>query len=558
MLLFFFGLFPLFIGLKKVSTSWFFSFKLSPTVKYSSNAYFWIPLISTKSYFSLFSVKNGFKKYWYVMELLIYIKYIKKLILKNTVNTVSYSFVNSSFWKFSKYFLRLVFNKAIVIGIFKFFFFLQKSFFYPFKINLTLNEKNLTCSIKNYMIGLKTTSKVLQKEIFPLTQDSKNFLKLRFNTLSYSFKFFFLYLTKYNLLKQKMVFLYFLVNFKQSSLYLESLVGSFKRPSSLTSPAKNKISSSKNFLLNSFKQLRSRKHWSMLFLKKNKFFKIFLSKKYLKVGRKRRFFFKKFFFHKKKKNLFKAPSIFFNKSKSKKLNSNLTSVSKIKKNKVSLKSVFFQNLLNGFFFNQFFFFHTPSILKKSSSFFKQPKKSSLTSLKKNFFFLLVNFFKSFLFKNLSFFVNRDIFLKKFLKTCFLCYKQFVKKYWRFLKIPKLLKKVFFALIFFFIYKNVVFLKKTLKSLVTTLNFKKQKKLFYFFRYLVGTFLKVFYKSFCVEGFMVMFKGKFSTLVGGRKKIFKCFFSKISSTKYLCYFKWVNIKTTTKLGVTNIKILCTFL
>ena len=166
----------------------------------------------------------------------------------------------------------------------------------------------------------------------------------------------------------------------------------------------------------------------MLFLKKNKFFKIFLSKKYLKVGRKRRFFFKKFFFHKKKKNLFKAPPIFFNKSKSKKLNSNLTSVSKIKKNKVSLKSVFFQNLLNGFFFNQFFFFHTPSILKKSSSFFKQPKKSSLTSLKKNFFFLLVNFFKSFLFKNLSFFVNRDIFLKKFLKTCFLCYKQFVKKY----------------------------------------------------------------------------------------------------------------------------------
>jgi len=88
--------------------------------------------------------------------------------------------------------------------------------------------------------------------------------------------------------------------------------------------------------------------------------------------------------------------------------------------------------------------------------------------------------------------------------------------------------------------------------------KNKKKLFYFFRYLVGTFLKVFYKSFCVEGFMVMFKGKFSTLVGGRKKIFKCFFSKISSTKYLCYFKWVNIKTTTKLGVTNIKILCTFL
>ena len=88
--------------------------------------------------------------------------------------------------------------------------------------------------------------------------------------------------------------------------------------------------------------------------------------------------------------------------------------------------------------------------------------------------------------------------------------------------------------------------------------KKQKKLFFFFRYLTGTFLKVFYKIFGVQGFMVMFKGKFSTLAGGRKKIFKCFFSKISSTNYLYYFKWVNIKTVTKLGVTNVKILCTFL
>ena len=82
MLLFFFGLFPFFIGLKKITISKFTSFKLYSPLKQQSVIYYWIPLISTKSYFSLFSVKNSFKKYWYEMELLIYIKYIKKLNLK--------------------------------------------------------------------------------------------------------------------------------------------------------------------------------------------------------------------------------------------------------------------------------------------------------------------------------------------------------------------------------------------------------------------------------------------------------------------------------------------
>ena len=134
MLLFFFGFTPFFIGLKKITTSWSNPFSLYSTPTYFNSVYFWIPLISTKSYFSLFSVKNGFKKYWYVMEVLIYIKYIKKLIVKNIINILYHKSMNLSFCRFSKYFIRLIFNKFSIICFFKFFFFYKGVFLLTCKL----------------------------------------------------------------------------------------------------------------------------------------------------------------------------------------------------------------------------------------------------------------------------------------------------------------------------------------------------------------------------------------------------------------------------------------
>jgi len=130
------------------------------------------------------------------------------------------------------------------------------------------------------------------------------------------------------------------------------------------------------------------------------------------------------------------------------------------------------------------------------------------------------------------------------------FKQFLKnnkKYFHILNNQSVLKLFFYIYIYTLIYKNLLSLKKIFKQIIFNIFLKKQRYLYYFFRYNLLKFFKSFYHFYNVIGIIFLIKGKYSTFAGGRKKKFSCFFNKNSLTNNKYFNKYIYLNSSTKLG-----------
>ena len=571
--------------------------------------FFWNPLFLKKSYFYVFSLKNNFNKYWYVMLKFNVLKKLKKLSFLKTNEKKFFYQVNQRII-FLNFFQKKIYFKFVLFAFWiklKFIFLKKKNFFYTNTLFKVPNVLKIFFSKKIFKTFFNTFSKYnlffLKKKKYSLFWKKNNFLVTKLNFINFGliksnnvsklqFMLFFwykhvMYVTHFFLEFYyffKNLFFYIFTKFYISIISNNILDNLFKKRFLFSCKS---LFLSQNYMLHNYTNnfikyfyiniFAKKKLFKGIlpnlknFFKKKKLFKLWFSKKFIRLKNIKKKTQKKTY---RKKKIFKNNSFLkmlkkknykMSKNKNYKMSKNKNYKILKKKNYKILKKknlfffkFFIKVIFKNFFFSYFFSMNLDSCNTNFKNLLKYKKKNFLKNIKKNFFYILINFFKSFLNKKINFFFSKDLIFKKFLKKSFAVFKFFIKKYWKFLKIPKILKQFYYSFLFFLIYKNVFFLKKNLKNLIKLLTLKKQKKLFFFFRYIISNFFKIFYKQLKIMGLQFTFKGKFATLVGGRKKIFKCFFNKWSSTNSSCYFNWININTFTKLGVTNIKILCTFI
>ena len=207
-------------------------------------------------------------------------------------------------------------------------------------------------------------------------------------------------------------------------------------------------------------------------------------------------------------------------------------------------------------FKKLIFFKINLPLKNIYRFMKFVMLSNLPGRMKIFakhlLIVIISFFKFLTKKKIFLFLTKICVFRRFL---FKYLKNFIRKnrkYLRILKRKKFLKVFFCMFVYMLIYKTLLPFKTVFPRILHSVNFKKQRYLFYFFRFNIIKCFKIFYRKFHVLGLKLIIKGKFATLVGGRRKKFVSFFRNSSSTNYGYTVRFTFVNTKTRLGSAKFK------